>query len=379
MTRQSDDGVFDDAIDDGDDDLYDDDGDVEVEVDVAWEEPHRRRRWPLAVLSLLVAGLLAAGMAALWFQRQVDPPGDPGADVQVAIPFGSSPKRIGAILDDKGVITSARAFDAYIRLKGAGGFQAGEYTFRSGESFDDVIAALKKGPDLTFQRLTIPEGYRLDQIAERVGTLPGRSADKFLELAKSGRFRSELMPPDISNLEGMLYPDTYFLEEDDDEAAILQRMITAMEDAARAAGVDRAQELVGRTPYEAVIVASLVEREARVGEERPKISRVIHNRLEKGQLLQVDATVLYAIGHKSRVLFKDLEVDSPYNTYRYKGLPPTPIAAPGKAVLEAAVNPEPGPWLYYVVIDKDGRHAFATTNAEHEANIRKAKQAGARK
>ena len=135
------------------------------------------------------------------------------------------------------------------------------------------------------------------------------------------------------------------------------------------------------TPYEAFIVASLIERETRFDEERPQIARVIYNRLQRKMPLQIDATVIYALGEsgtKTRVLLKDLEVDSPYNTYKIPGLPPTPISNFGRASLEAALNPADGPWLFYVVTEKDGRHSFATTGAEHQANIRKAERNGVR-
>jgi UPF0755 protein len=139
---------------------------------------------------------------------------------------------------------------------------------------------------------------------------------------------------------------------------------------------------VGISPYEAIIVASLIERETRFDDERAKVAQVIYNRLERGMKLQVDATVIYAMGRTGerniRVLFKDLEVDSPYNTYKVTGLPPTPIAAPGRASLEAALNPEQGNLLFYVVTEESGRHSFAADSAGHAANIRKAEAAGVR-
>jgi UPF0755 protein len=222
----------------------------------------------------------------------------------------------------------------------------------------------------------------LPQIAERVGKLPGRSGDRFLELAKSGTITSSLLPQGSTNLEGLLLPETYNLEPKDDEEAILRRMVESFEKTARDLGIDQAQSKVGISPYQAIVVASLIERETRFDEERPRVASVIYNRLKRGQLLQVDATVIYALGRTGerniRVLFKDLEVNSPYNTYKVKGLPPTPIAAPGRASIEAALNPDTTPFLFYVVTETDGRHSFATTSAEHTANIRKAERNGVR-
>ena len=347
------------------------------------ERRRRRGRTVVAVLGVLVlVVLLAAGAGALWVRGQVDPAGEPGEEVTVAIPRGASTQRIAAILDQEGVVGSARVFRLYVRVKGAGPFQAGSYTLRRGASFGDVVAALEKGPNLVFQRLTVPEGLTLQQVAERVGHLPGRSAERFLEVARGGAVRSRYQPEGSTNLEGLLFPETYNFEPKEDERAILERMVTTFDTAAAEVGLDRVGEGGLVTPYQAVVVASMVEREARVPEERGMIARVIYNRLRQGMPLQVDATVIYALGRTGEkglwVLNKDLEVDSPYNTYRVSGLPPTPIASPGRAALEAAVDPVEGQWLYYVVVDADGRHAFATTLAEHNRNIALAQSRGVR-
>ena len=334
------------------------------------------RRVLLAGLAVVIVGVLGAGITV---QRTVDPPGEPGDEVAVTIPAGSSTARIAAILDEKGVVDSARSFRIYTRLKNAGPFQAGDYTLRQRASFGEIVDVLSKGPKIIQDRLTIPEGLTLEQIAERVGKLPGRSADVFLAAAKSGEIRSTLQPDSVDTLEGLLFPDTYMLDRGDDEKEILQRMVSTFDTVAAEEGIDQAAEGGRVTPYEAIVIASLVEREARVPEDRGPIARVIYNRLERDMLLQIDATVIYALGeHKTRVLFRDLEVDSPYNTYKVKGLPPTPIAAPGRAALAAAADPPANDFLYYVVVESDGTHAFARTGAEHQANIRKAEANGVR-
>jgi UPF0755 protein len=348
------------------------------------EEPRRGCAGRLAVVlaAVLVLGLLVAGLAFVAYQRQVDPSGPPGDPVKLTIPLGSSTQRIGRLLDEQGVITSAQVFRLYTRLRGGGPFQAGEYTLARNMSMGEAIAKLEKGPELKFERLTVPEGLTLPQIADRVASLDGRSAEAFRAAADSGTVRSRFQPEGVPKLEGLLLPETYNVEPKDDEAAILTRMVTSFDAAAEAEGYDGATSAVGVSPYEAIIVASLVERETRFDDERAKVAQVIYNRLRRGMLLQVDATVIYALGKTGernvRVLFKDLEVDSPYNTYRAKGLPPTPIAAPGRASLEAALHPEPGNFLFYVVTEPSGRHSFAETGAEHAANIRKAEAAGVR-
>ena len=329
---------------------------------------------------LAVVTVLAVVGGVLWFQRQVDPPGAADREVRVQVPEGSSTQRIAAILDEEGVVRSARVFRLYVKAKGAGPFQAGSYTLPREASLDEVIAALERGPEVRADRLTIPEGLVLAQVAERVARLPGRSAERFLEVAASGEVRSRYQPQASSSLEGLLLPETYSID-DDDERAILERMVSAFDDAAAKAGIDEVSQGGLVSPYQAVIVASLVEEEARVPDDRGKIARVIYNRLKAGMPLEIDYTLIYAqgmSGQKNRVLNEDKKIDSPYNTYKVKGLPPTPIAAPGRPSLEAAVDPPDGPWLYYVVIDPDGRHGFAATLDEHNRNIALAKANGVR-
>jgi UPF0755 protein len=327
----------------------------------------------LAVLVLIVGGI--------WLWRQVNPPGSVGPKVTVEIPRGSSVARVASILDAKDVVTSARIFRVYVRVTGAGDFQAGVYArgeLRREMDMRDAVEALEEGPVIEYQRLTVPEGQTLRQIAERVGKLPGRSGDRFLELANSGAVQSKYQPAGGS-LEGLLFPDTYNVAETEDEKAILSRMVTLFDRVADSARVRAGAKRLGITPYEAIVIASLIEEETKVADERRLVSAVIHNRLEKGMLLQIDATVLYALGaHKDRVLFSDLEIDSPYNTYKYPGLPPTPIAAMGGASLEAAVDPADEDYLYYVKTDTDGSHAFATTGEEHQRNVADARARGVR-
>ncbi len=341
----------------------------------------RRRR--LVVVGALVLVLLVIGASGvLWFRRQVDPPGGPGEEVVVEVPQGASTKRISEILDEKGVVSSARLFQGYVVRSKEGPFQAGSYRLRRSSSLEEAVAVLSRGPQQSFNRLTIPEGLILGQIAERVGGSPGRSAERFLEVARSGQVRSRYQPEGSVNLEGLLLPETYNLEDTDDERDIIERMVGAFDDAAARVGLDQVSQGGLVNPYQAVTVASMVEREARAPEDRGMIARVIYNRLRRGMPLQVDATVIYALGKTGekdlRVLNKDLQVDSPYNTYKVMGLPPAPIAAPGRAALEAAVDPPPGPWLYYVVVEPNGKHAFATSLDEHNRNIALAKSRGLR-
>ena len=339
-----------------------------------------RRRWPFVLLGVVVVVLVLAGLSLSWVQRQINPSGAPGQAVTVTVAPGMSTSDIGQLLERNGVISSATVFRYYAKVTGAGAIQAGDYSIRQGEELSRVFDLLEGGANVeTGQPVTVPEGLTLEQIAAAVGRLPDRSADRFLEVARSGTVRSQYQPPNSTNLEGLLLPETYLVAPDEDEARILRRMVDAFDKAASELNISAGAARHGITPHELVTVASMVEREARVPEDRGPIAQVIYNRLAKDMALAIDATVLYALGeHKDTVLFEDLEVDSPYNTYKVPGLPPGPIASPGRRALEAAINPTPGPFLYYVVIEENGKHAFAETLAEHNRNIEAARKKGLR-
>jgi len=325
----------------------------------------RRRRWPIVLLGVTLAVFLLGGAGVVWVQRQIDPPGSPGAPVQVTVTKGMSTAEIGRLLQRRGVITNSTVFRYYTRVNGTGSIQAGDYTLRKRQSMSDVVDILSHGAESKLDRVTIPEGLTLEEIAKRVGELPGRDAAKFLAAARSGTVRSQLQPADSKNLEGLLLPETYFVSDEDDETRILARMVDAFDQLANRLDIRGASQKLGITPYQAVIVASMVEREARVDQDRGSVARVVYNRLEKGMPLQIDATIQFALGkQKQSLLLRDLEIDSPYNTYKIKGLPPGPIANPGQKSLQAALEPTPGPWIYYVLADADGHHAFTDSSAE---------------
>lgn len=340
--------------------------------------PYREgQRWPWILLGVFVIFLLVVGASIIWVRNQIDPPGAPGEEVAVRVEQGMSVDAIGQLLEDQGIIENSTVFRYYSRLNGADSIQAGDYSIRKGESMGKVLDILGGGAKVETIPLTIPEGLTLRQIADKVGELEGRSAEKFMEAVNSGEVRSQYQPPGSKNLEGLILPETYFLDKDADEAAILRRMVESFDQTATSLGITTAAARLNRTPYELVVIASLVEREARVPQDRGKVSRVVHNRLEQGIKLDIDATIQYALGKQKEVLlFSDLEIDSPYNTYKIPGLPPGPIASPGKPALEAALSPTPGPWIFFVVMEEDGTHAFATTLAEHNRNVAEATRRG---
>ena len=332
------------------------------------------RRWPFILLAMVITFLVLAGSGVMWVQRQVNPAGASGPEVRVTVEQGMSISDIGGLLEREGVITNASLFKYYARLTGLSGIEAGDYTLEKNSSFGAAGKVLEGGAaKAEEERFTIPEGLTLGEVAKVIGQMPGRSAEKFMAVASSGTIRSQYQPPGNNGLEGLILPETYFISKGADEAAILRKMVDAFDQLATQLNLPGAAAKFGLTPYQAVIVGSLVEREARVDEDRGKVARVIYNRLAEKMPLQIDATVLYALGLPAQesVSFKDREVNSPYNTYKIPGLPPGPIASPGRKSLEATVNPAAGNWLYYVLTDPSGKHTFTNdyrefTNAVNE-------------
>ncbi|HEX6477138.1 MAG TPA: endolytic transglycosylase MltG [Acidimicrobiales bacterium] len=338
----------------------------------------RRRRLSFTqrvVLASVAAVLVVVTAVAIWVDFQVNPPGGPGQTVTVNLPAGSSYSAVADILSRNGVIGSPTLFRLYVRIHGAGTVQAGSYALRKDDSYGDVVGALGQGPSA--DRVTIPSGASLGDVAARVGKLRGHSAAGFLAAANSGRVRSTFEPPGTTSLEGLIQPASYSFKPSTDDLTILGQMVAAFDSKATALGLAQQAARIKVTPYEALIVASIIEREAKVPDDQGRVAQVVYNRLAKGMPLQLDSTVIYALGgHVTTLTKPDFSIASPYNTYRFAGLPPTPIANPSDASLVAALNPTPGPWLYFVVVQPDGTEAFSTTLAEQNANIALAQQRG---
>jgi peptidoglycan lytic transglycosylase G len=340
------------------------------------ERRHRRRVFTVVALIVLVP-LLVFGSIAGWFLWQLDPPGKSGDAVEVRVEDGWSVSRIGDELVDRGVINSSFVFSVYSRLKSNSDFQAGTYQLKRDMGVRGAVSALEDGPHLDYTELAVPPGLQISEVAPRVGQVPGRSADAFLAAVRSGAKRSKYQPPGNTSLEGLLWPDTYRVADTDDEIDVLGSMVSQFEQHADALGLENAS-VQGQTPYQILTIASLIEAEAKVDEDRPLIASVIYNRLRENMKLQIDATVLYASGDPTKVTITadDLQMNSPYNTYVVGGLPPTPIGAVSEASLQAALHPADTDYFYYVIGDKDGRHKFARTGAEHEQNVEAARAAG---
>jgi UPF0755 protein len=329
------------------------------------------------VLAGLITVVVVAGFTALGAVHQINPKGEPGAPVNITVEKGMDLDALAKRLQEAGVIEKTGTFKQYTDFKGGVAVQPGYFTIRQNESFDKIIAILQTPPELTFDNVTFPEGITLEQVAKRLqDKLPRLSAERFLAIARSGTVNSALAPAGTTNLEGLLFPDTYKIAANEDETKVLTRMVDLME---RIAGKERVDTKAA--PYDVIKVASLIEREAKTEVDRAKISRVIWNRINAKMKLDIDATLLYGTpGEQTRVTDEMKEADNPYNTYKYGGLPPTPIAMPSRASLHAAMVPYEGndgaKWLFYVVADAQGNHAFANTLSEHNANVAKARAAG---
>jgi UPF0755 protein len=321
------------------------------------------RRGLLAFLLVLV---LLGGSAFAFYRFQTGASG-PSRPVAVEIPMGATASDVGEILQGAGVVRSELAFRLAAGFRGVGSsLQAGRYDLRTNMTVDQAISALEAGPLVETVTLTIPEGLEIKEVASRVGETLDIDAASFEEAATSGEHSlPPYLPEGTESLEGFLFPKTYELSPDADAEQVIATLLTQFEEEAATLDWEQAERL-GLSPYEVVVVASLIEREARVDPDRAKIAAVIYNRLEEGMALQIDATVQYAMQEPNRLLtLEDLEVESPYNTYLHAGLPPTPIASPGLASLEAALNPADVSYLYFLVVDPEtGAHEFAETYDE---------------
>jgi peptidoglycan lytic transglycosylase G len=328
----------------------------------------RRGRVVVALVVLLgVAGIPA--LAGTLYLRSIGLWGksEPGGTVDVVIPKGASVDQIGDVLESEGVIRSGFGFRLATFLEsGDENIQAGRYEMRqgltAGDALDDLLSQRPEGAK--FVNVTFPEGSWLVDFAAVLERDTHISDSSFMKLATSGNIRSRFQPKDVETLEGLLFPSTYQIVDKDDAESVIERLVREFDKRASNVNIENANSL-GVTPYEAIIVASMIEAEAFVDEERGKIAAVIYNRLDQGIPLGIDATVLYALGeHKESLTQSDLQIDSPYNTRRVAGLPPTPIGAPGVESLSAALEPADGEWLYYVLADCDGNHAFSESYDE---------------
>ena len=308
----------------------------------------------LAVLVLVVATV--AGGAYIWFERVILDLGPSTEITRVVIERGSGLSKVSKVLAEAGVVEQARVFQAFVTLEGKDkALQAGEYQFPAGANMQAVLDRLVRGETMRHQ-IIFPEGLTSHTILQLLADAEDLSGDA-----------PEYVP------EGSLLPAAYDFTFGDDRAGIIKRMQKAMDQAVAGVWEKRAKDVPLKSPEEMVILASIVEKETGLSGERGKVAGVFVNRLKKGMKLQSDPTTIYAVtrgkGSLGRGLRRsDLAKKDPYNTYYIKGLPPGPIANPGREALMAVAQPEETDALYFVA-DGTGGHAFAKTLAQHNRNV----------
>ncbi|MFH1681761.1 MAG: endolytic transglycosylase MltG [Candidatus Eisenbacteria bacterium] len=328
------------------------------------------RRQPVVAAAALAA-LLALFGGAVYRFYQGEPPAGREA-VRVTVPPGASFREIGEILRREGILEETRWLSLVGRIGGAHRrVQAGVYRIVPGTPGGRVLRLLQRGSNEVI-RVTIPEGLRLEEVARILFSELAIREEEVLRIATDSAFARSLGAPGPT-LEGYLFPDTYFFFPTEQAEQVLGRMVEAFRDRFSTAEKARAAEL-GLLPREAVTLASIVESEAVLPEEQPRIAAVYHNRLRIGWRLQADPTVQYALGTREPPLLADLEVESPYNTYRNPGLPPGPICSPGESSIRAALYPTEGSEdLFFVAAGEGGRHVFSRTAEEHGRATRRAR------
>lgn len=317
----------------------------------------------LLVVAILVGLLLVPLVAGgVWVYLQLSPGGGEGDRVVVTVQPGWGTSQIGAELARRGVIGSGLVFRVWERNEQ---FTAGVYELHENMGVLDAASAMESGPHTAPQVGVLP-GLTLDEVGDRVAGIKRFSKDRFLEVARSGTIRSRYEPAGINTLEGLLWPDSYRVRADQTEAGLTAEMSESFDRHATELGIVDAAAKLGRTAYEVITVASLVQREAKLDEDRPLIAAVIYNRLEAGMPLQVDATTRYA----------QKTGDPSYDTYKIPALPPTPISTVSASSLRAAMRPADVQYRFYVLSDANGKHAFAETYEEHLKNVAAARAKG---
>ncbi len=349
------------------------------------ELQHRLKGWLAVLVSVAV---LAAGGAfvaqrgySMWLDyRAADDYLGPGVeDIEVVIPKGATISKIAQILKDKDVVKTTEAFTdaAQMRPDEAKRIQAGKYRMQTQIPGSQALDTLLDPKAIVRNFIQFREGLRLSAQLEQLAKSTKIPLKDFEKAAKDA---DALGVPSWAkgDVEGFLFPDTYELPDKPTAKGILSTAVDQFNQVAKDLDLVNGAEAVGRSPYEIVVVASIMEREVFRDEDRPKVARVIYNRLAEGMPLQLDSTVAYA-ANKTGTIWTTAEErernTSPYNTYKYKGLPPGPISSPARKALDAALNPDDGDWLFFMPQNLDtGETVFTATKAEHDAAVAKFQQ-----
>lgn len=325
------------------------------------------------VMLVSILGLvLVFGSIIVWINSLFDPPAySENEQTVIDIPTNANADTIGKTLYQKGLIKSWRVFSIYVRYTGADSkLKAGEYKLDSAQTLPEIVQMMINGSN-TGYLVTVPEGFNIKQIADLLVAKGLADKTDFYETAANSNFTYPYMknlPAGDNRLEGYLFPDTYSFSKENDSKEIIDTMLNRFSTVISELDYEQKANKIGFTLHQAVTIASMIEREARYDNERAVIAGVIINRLRIGMPLQIDATIQYVLGtNRIKLYNKDLEINSPYNTYRIKGLPPGPIASPGKQSLLAVINSEKSGYLYYLA-KPDGTHVFSTSLEQHNKN-----------
>ena len=346
-----------------------------------------------------IVGIMIAGAVGWWYLGQINPPAAAGDVQSFTVTEDDDLASISERLLEQGLISDTGVFEWYVERNGGLEITPGYFEIRPNDHMGNVLGRLRTPPGQTYTKVTFPEGFTVAQDG-RTSRLDDRPVDR----RRFPRRRTGSDDPlgvaaarVSTSLEGLLFPDTYQVSNAESEGQVIERMIALMERVGNQEDIENAAAAQGRTPYEILIIASMIEREAGVEADRAKIARVIYNRLFIQMPLAIDASVYYGAtqaGLDPNLPFSELrEIDGPWNTYLRAGLPATPIANPGRASIRAALNPAPNPapgdpicvdlpnpdqcfYYYYVLGNEDGSHVFAATREQHDANVARAAEAG---
>jgi len=302
--------------------------------------------------------------------------------IQISIESGASASDISSQLASEGVISSQLAFELYLRNENlTDKLRAGDYEIPNNLEFSEITTILLKGPPLKTYTITIPEGLWISETLLSISSQTGFDYDLLKNSLLSGQVKSKNLylndPSELYNWEGLLYPNTYQIDVESNGEEILQIMVDELESVTERLMNEYDLPSWLSSYNELFTVASLVEAESKLQEDRPLVSSVVKNRLNDNMLIQIDATVLYVLQkRKSQVLLVDLQIDSPYNTYKYLGLPPTPISGFGERSLKAVLETPENDYLYYLLTDKNGKMSFTNDYTDFINMKNKAKEEG---
>lgn len=351
--------------------------------------------YSLMVLAIVV--VLVAGAVGWWYLGKLNPDGEPTAPISFTVEANDTLRTISERLEAEGIVTDAAVFRWYVEHHGGLELTPGYYELPRNDHMGNIQARLNTPPSQTYTKVTFPEGLTVAEMAVRLdNTIVPMTVADFMAAAADPGIVATLRPEGVTSLEGLLFPDTYQVSNAESEAQVIERMIAQMERVASQEDLAIGAERMGLRPYDILIIASLIEEEARTDEDRAKISRVIHNRLAIGMPLQIDAAIRYQTvqngGDPQTDFVAQRQTPGPWNTYLNTGLPATPITNPGRASIQAALNPAPNPgvgdpicaglapqdcrYLFYVLADEEGNHVFAATGEQHEINVQNARAAG---